>query len=209
MQKFNLYLFDFDGTLFDTLASSKYVFKKSYAAMGIDIEEEEVVAFTRIPIPEGYAKVGAPPEQFILFLNNLLKYVSTTESVNLTKIFPDTYEALIDLRSAEAELGIVTSNNAKHVKRILKKFHMQDYFFSVIVGYEEAPISKPDPSPILKALEMLKYQGDKSDVCYVGDSLNDCKAATNAGVTPILLDRENEYPDIPYLKIVSLNDLLK
>ena len=34
MQKYQLYLFDFDGTLFDTLPSSKYVFKKAYEYLG-------------------------------------------------------------------------------------------------------------------------------------------------------------------------------
>ena len=85
---------------------------------------------------------------------------------------------------------------------------MQKDFFKEIVGNKEAPIPKPNPQPILKALEMLNYQGDKKDVCYVGDSLNDCLAATNAGITPILLDRDNEYPDTKYLRIRSLNELL-
>ena len=55
---------------------------------------------------------------------------------------------------------------------------------------------------------MLNYQGDKKDACYVGDSLNDCIAATRAGIVPILLDRDNEYPDSEYLRIRSLKELL-
>ena len=47
MQKFQLYLFDFDGTLFDTLPSSKYVFKVAYANLGYELNEEEVLGFTR------------------------------------------------------------------------------------------------------------------------------------------------------------------
>ena len=43
---------------------------------------------------------------------------------------------------------------------------------------------------------MIKYHGNKKDVCYVGDSLNDCLSAINAGVVPILLDRDDEYVDI-------------
>ena len=55
---------------------------------------------------------------------------------------------------------------------------------------------------------MIGYKGDKKNVCYVGDSLNDCIAATKAGIVPILLDRNNEYSDAPYLRICSLKELL-
>ena len=55
---------------------------------------------------------------------------------------------------------------------------------------------------------MINYKGDKKDVCYVGDSINDCLAAVNAGIVPILLDRDDEYPDTPYLRIKSLKELL-
>ena len=209
MKKFQLYLFDFDGTLFDTLPSSKHVFKKAYEGIGMTINEDDVLAFTREPIPNSYQRLGAPQEKFSSFMEDIEKYVNSIESVNLTAIYEDTYDTIIDLRMDEADLGIVTSNNVPHVRDVLKKFDMQKDFFSVLVGNQEAPNPKPDPEPILKALEMINYHGDKKDVCYIGDSYNDCLAAKNAGIVPILLDRDNEYPDSPYLKITSLRELLE
>ena len=208
MKQFLLYLFDFDGTLFDTLPSSEYVFKKAYENIGININVNDVIGWTREPIPDSYQRMGAPKEKFISFMNDIEKYVNSQESVNLTEIYPDTYDTILDLKMVEADVGIVTSNNAPHVRGVLKKFDMQTGFFDVIVGNQEAPTPKPDPEPILKALKMIKYQGDKQDVCYVGDSINDCLAAVNAGIVPILLDRLDEYQDAPYLRIKSLKDLL-
>ena len=109
---------------------------------------------------------------------------------------------------SEADLGIVTSNNVPHVRDVLRKFDMQKDFFTVLVGNREAPNPKPSPEPILKALEMINYKGDKKDICYVGDSLNDCISAVNAGIVPILLDRDDEYKDVPYKTIKSLKELL-
>lgn len=208
MQPFQLYLFDFDGTLFDTLPSSKYVFRMAYQNIGIKCNEEDVLGFTREPIPDSYKRIGAPLELFDAFMMDIEKYVNSQESVNLTDIYEDTYDTIIDLRMMEADLGIVTSNNIPHVRDVLRKFAMQNDFFSVLVGNQEAPNPKPSPEPILKALEMIRYQGDKKDVCYVGDSINDCLAAVNAGVIPILLDRNDEYLDAPYLRIKSLRELL-
>ena len=209
MLKFQLYLFDFDGTLFDTLETSKYVFRKAYEYLGIPLNEDEVLQFTREPIPVSYKRMGAPIEKYDAFMAQIEKYLNTTkESIDLTDIYDDTYDTIIDLRMDEADLGIVTSNNVPHVRDILRKFDMQKDFFTVLVGNREAPNPKPSPEPILKALEMINYKGDKKDVCYVGDSLNDCLSAVNAGVVPILLDRNDEYKDAPYLRIHSLNELL-
>ena len=209
MQKFQLYLFDFDGTLFDTLETSKYVFRKAYEFLGIKLNEEEVLQFTREPIPVSYERMGAPIEKYDAFMEQIERYLNTTkESIDLTGIYDDTYDAVIDLRMAEADLGIVTSNNVPHVRDILRKFDMQKDFFTVLVGNREAPNPKPSPEPILKALEMINYKGDKKDVCYVGDSINDCLSAVNAGIVPILLDRDDEYKDAPYLKIKSLKELV-
>lgn len=209
MQKFQLYLFDFDGTLFDTLETSKYVFRKAYEYLGIPLNEDEVLQFTREPIPVSYKRMGAPIEKYDAFMAQIEKYLNTTqESIDLTDIYDDTYDTIIDLRMDEADLGIVTSNNVPHVRDILRKFDMQKDFFTVLVGNREAPNPKPSPEPILKALEMINYKGDKKDVCYVGDSLNDCLSAVNAGVVPILLDRDDEYKDAPYHRIRSLSELL-
>ena len=208
MQKFQLYLFDFDGTLFDTLPSSKYVFRKAYENIGFEFSEDDVLGFTREPIPDSYARLGAPKDKFDSFMDDIEKYVNSQESVNLTGIYDDTHDTVIDLRMLEADLGIVTSNNVPHVRDILKKFDMQKDFFAVLVGNREAPNPKPSPEPILKALEMIGYKGDKKDVCYVGDSINDCLSAVNAGIVPILLDRDDEYKDVPYQTIKSLKELL-
>ena len=208
MQKFQLYLFDFDGTLFDTLPSSKYVFRKAYENIGFQFSEDDVLGFTREPIPDSYARLGAPNEKFSSFMDDIEKYVNSQESVNLTGIYDDTYDTIIDLRMLEADLGIVTSNNVPHVRDVLKKFDMQKDFFAVLVGNRETPNPKPSPEPILKALEMIGYKGDKKDVCYVGDSLNDCLSAVSAGIVPILLDRDDEYKDAPYKTIKSLKELL-
>ena len=93
MQKFQLYLFDFDGTLFDTLETSKYVFRKAYEFLGIKLNEEEVLQFTREPIPISYKRMNAPLEKYDAFMAQIEKYLNTTqESIDLTDIYDDTYD---------------------------------------------------------------------------------------------------------------------
>ena len=77
MQKFQLYLFDFDGTLFDTLPSSKYVFKKAYEKIGIELNEDDILGFTREPIPDSYQRVGGKKEEWSTFINYIEEYVNS------------------------------------------------------------------------------------------------------------------------------------
>lgn len=209
MKAYQYYLFDFDGTTFDSIRSSEYVFSEAYKFIGIEIKKEDILGYTREPIPDSYNRLNAPKEKWDVFAAEILRLVNSDKSVELTDIFPDTYDTLLDLKMSEANLAIVTSNNVKHVKDILKKFDMLDMFFDVLVGNEEAPVPKPDPMPINKAIEKFNYKGDKRDIVYVGDSLNDVIAAHAAGVDAVLVDRDNEYPDsLDYFKIKSLTELL-
>lgn len=209
MKKFDVYLFDFDGTLFDSLPSSKYVFKEAYKTVGVDINESDVITYTRIPIPESFKALGCNPSKWQEFIITIDGLVNSQKSTELTDIYDDTYETIIDLKTHEATLGIVTSNNIGHVQDVLKKFSLKGFYFDVLIGNREAPNPKPNPEPILKALEKISIKGNPDNVCYVGDSLNDVKAAINAKVQPILLDRLNEYSDSnEYIRIKSLIDLI-
>lgn len=209
MKKYNYYLFDFDGTLCNSIAANEYIFVEAYKFVGTTIKKEDVLGYTREPIPNVYKRLNCPQDKWEDFVKNINALVVSKKGTELLSFYDDVYDVMMDLRMDEATLGIVTSNSGRHVENVLKKHHLHDIFFDAVVGWELAPIPKPDPSPILKALEVLKYEGDKSDVVYVGDALNDVKAAIAAGVDAILLDRNNEYPESPdYIKINSLKELL-
>lgn len=210
IKAYKYYLFDFDGTLFDSIRSSMFVFKEAYLTVGINIKDEDILSYTREPIFDVYKRLNGPMDKVDVFKDRIIELVNSDKSCELTDIYPDTYDTIIDLRNDEATLGIVTSNNVKHVKDILKKFSMDDYFFSTLVGYEQAPIPKPDPMPINVAMKLLNYQGNKDDIVYIGDALNDMKAAKAAGIDGILLDRDDIYPDSEdYIRIHSLSELIR
>ena len=210
MKKYKIYLFDFDGTLFDTLPSSIYVFKEAFAKKGVSLNEDDILHYTRVPIPETYRKIvpSYKEEDILPFLDLITELVNSKESNKRISIYDDTYESVIDLKISEATLGIVTSNNEKHVKDVLKMFDMDFGLFDVIVGNETVKETKPDPTPILTALKGIKESFSKDEVVYVGDAINDCLAAKNAGIDSILLDRNNEYADSGYTIIHSLKELL-
>ena len=201
LNEFDVFLFDFDGTLFNTLESSIYVFEEAYKHIGIKVNHDEVLGYTREPIPNSYKRLVGSMEGYPSFIQDINDLVHSQKVVDMTDIYSETAEILKFLKANKKIVGIVTSNSKKHVIDVLNKFGLTSYF-DVIVGNREAPNPKPSPEPILKALELLG-EHNKEKVVYIGDALNDAIAATNAGVTPILLDRLNEFSEYKQYRIIN------
>lgn len=207
INKYDVFLFDFDGTLFDTLESSIYVFEEAYKNIGVNINKEDILGYTREPIPVSYKRVLGSLDGYDKFIADIDRLVFSQKVVDMAEIYPDTAEILNYLKQHNKVVGIVTSNAKLHVLDVLKRFGLEDEF-DIIVGNREASTPKPSPLPILKALELLNYRGDKKRVAYIGDSINDVLAAKNAEVAPILLDRLLEVKDKrDYIVIESLDEI--
>ena len=194
MKSFKTYLFDFDGTLVDSHDSLVEVFEGSYASVGVTVPKGYVLRLMRIPLIQGYEELGAPmdDESMKVFEKHIRALLDDEKVLKLTKTYSDVKKALTRLKSNGKLLGIVTSNNVKHVEDVLRFLDFDRNLFSVIIGNDDTKKHKPNPEPIYKAMERLSLT-DKSSICYVGDALDDKKAAINAGVTPILVDRKQEY----------------
>lgn len=207
IDKYDVFLFDFDGTLFDTLESSIYVFEEAYSHIGVKINREDILGYTREPIPVSYKRVMGSMDGYDDFIADIDRLVLSQRVTDMAVIYPDTAGILKYLKNHNKTVGIVTSNAESHVLDVLNRFGLAKYF-DVIVGNRQAPISKPSPKPILKTLAVLKYKGDKKKVVYIGDSFNDVISGIEAGVDQILLDRLFECEKHKDWKIIkTLNEI--
>ena len=207
MEEFNVYFFDFDGTLVDSRDSLLAVFKRAYKSVGIEVGDEHILRLMRVQLQQGYRELGAPEDEESVknFANEIIRLLDVPEITELVKNYEDVKQALFVLKSMGKTLGIVTNNNQKHVRDVLRHLGIDENLFSVIVGNKETKLHKPNPDPILKALELLNISNE--GVCYVGDGLDDMACAVNANVYPILLDRLDEYGDSNHVVIKTLDEL--
>ena len=208
INKFDTYLFDFDGTLVDTHESLYKVFLNAYRAVGVEITYEDVVFLMRVPLLEGYQKMGAPldEEHVKIYCDEIIRLLDDEEVLSLSKTYDEVKEVLYTLHKEGKKLGIVTSNSRKHVGDVLRYIGLDESLFEVIVGNKETKKHKPNPDPILKTLEILNISNE--GVCYVGDGMDDMRCAVNAHVGPIHLDRDGSQSESPYPQIKTLKELL-
>lgn len=207
MKEYEIYLFDFDGTLFDTRVSLRKVFRDAFAAVNIfDITDEECAEFMHHSLLQTARMKGVSDEDFETMKDACLASLDEPKTVAENVLFPETASVLEELVRRGKRISTVSGNTANHINLVLDhhKYHPP---FETIVGSDMYEHGKPAPDCLLLSLERMKAAATES-VIYVGDSLNDVGAAEAAGIHAVLIDRYNEYPDFKGLKISSLEELL-
>jgi len=81
--------------------------------------------------------------------------------------------------------GVVSNKSGRYLRTEVAHLGWARHFGAVI-GAGDASADKPDPAPILLALDRLGRAADRS-VWYLGDTALDMRAAQAAGVTAVLL----------------------
>lgn len=99
---------------------------------------------------------------------------------DLVRPYPGVPETVAALRKRGIRLALVTSKRRKTTMVGLEIANLTGSF-DAVVCYGETEKAKPDPEPVLKALELLDLdKRDGAEILVVGDSLWDIRAAKGA-----------------------------
>ena len=176
-------LFDFDGTLINTndviLASWQHTYEKYW---GHRVDEAHIIQFFGEPLRDTVSR-EFPQEDPDEVMSYYREY-QVSHAEQLVKIFDDIPELLRELKRKGYKLGIVTSRLRNSTEEYLKQFKI-DRLFNDMVTCDDTHIHKPNPAPILLALE--KLHNERDEVIMVGDSPFDMKCANNAEVESVLV----------------------
>jgi len=129
---------------------------------------------------------------------------------------PNTIPILKILKKDKILALITNFDHPHHVHSLLTKLKLKDFFDSIVIS-GEVGVKKPNPQIFSFALKQTKLQ--PTEVCYVGDTIEDVEAAYNAKISPILIERQNAVKnELSYdyslgikcaKKIISLKDLIE
>ena len=130
-------------------------------------------------------------------------YATFTDPANYT-LFDDVEPTLDELEAAGLVLGIV-SNFEAWLEDLLGTLGVRDRFGVRVISGREG-VEKPDLRIFELALERLSLR--PADAMYVGDNPEfDVAPAAALGMTPVLIDRRDRYPDTEGTRITDLRQL--
>lgn len=94
-------------------------------------------------------------------------------------VFDGVTDCLAHLKALGCRMAVVTNKPDQFVAPLLQKTGLDPYF-EVIVGGDTLTVKKPDPAPLLHAMEQLG--GTRGTTVMIGDSKADVNAALAAGI---------------------------
>ena len=195
-----LLIFDFDGTLIDsvpdladatnamltTLGKETYPIEtiRNWIGNGSRLLVERALV-GKVEVLENELTVEEADHAEQIFFE-AYKNLSGSKTV----AYPDVDNGLKKLKDAGYTLALVTNKPIRFVPKILQSFGWQD-LFSEILGGDSLSTKKPDPAPLLHVCEALNVPPEQA--VMIGDSRNDILAGQNANMDTLGLSYGYNY----------------
>jgi pyrophosphatase PpaX len=176
---FSTVLFDLDGTLIDSteliLSSYRHTLETHRGAAPPD---DVWIAGLGTPLWVQFRKFTDDPGEIDAMVATYRDH-NLAHHDAMVREFPGVLDAVRHLHERGTRLGIVTSKKRQGAGRGLTLCGF-DGLFDVVVTADDVQRHKPDPEPVVRALERLDSVA--ADTVFVGDSPHDIDAGRSAGV---------------------------
>ncbi len=183
MKKYSLIIFDWDGTLIDSIAritsSLQYASK---AGAGIEVSQQQAKNVIGLGLNEAIRKLHPQlPSSEIEPLADAYRQHFLHENTLESPLFPGVRECLQTLVDNRMTLAIATGKSRRGLEHNITE-HDVGHFFTTTRCADEYQ-SKPHPEMIHSILDELSFEPSRT--LMVGDSVHDMEMAMNAGVDRI------------------------
>jgi len=172
--KYNLIIFDFDGTLADTFpwfasvinqVADKYKFKK--------VSENEHELLRGLGAREIFKVLGIPLWKAPMIGRHMSALLS--EDIHEISLFEGIEDLLRSLSMREVTSAILSTNSFRNIHAVLGPEN------TALIDYFECGVSALGKRAKLKKI-LKKSKISSSEAIFIGDEIRDCEAAYKAGV---------------------------
>ena len=180
MSKYEVVLFDLDGTLINTSRGIFNSVRYAEQKMGFEpIPDEQLGKFVGPPPVQSYmANYGVPEDEAREATKHHREY-GLKYGIYEAEVYEGIPELLETLKREGKKLGVCTLKRQDVAEKVLEHFGLLHYF-DVVVGIDQQE-SLTKAGTIDIALQTLK-RNDKENVVLIGDSVYDAEGAKEAQV---------------------------
>ncbi|WP_275342630.1 HAD-IA family hydrolase [Enterococcus faecium] len=196
------YIWDFDGTLFDTYPAMVDGAWQALKDFGISMDKKEI-----------YFKMKKYSTSYLINESNLnakefneLFHRYEKESTEVSRPFPETKQVLEMLKDNGGRHFILTHRLTESTWGLLKE-HRLAHLIEEVVGSDQDFPRKPNPASLNYLIDTFHLE--RTDTMMIGDRRLDIEAGKNAGVATCLYDIDHFLGEIPADYVVgNLNEIL-
>jgi pyrophosphatase PpaX len=180
-QKIDAILFDLDGTLLNSIDGIVESFRHTIDHFVPDhgLDSQAIIKMLGLPLMEQMRQIGQCPQKAEQMVDHYREH--NYKIIPQMPLYDGVTKILEDLR-AHYKLGVVTAKQRTSALMSITE-HQLETKFEVIVTSSDTLRHKPDPEPLLYALDKINT---KPQHCiYVGDATFDIQCAKAAGCLSI------------------------
>jgi len=179
MSKYDLILYDLDGTIWDSVDVIMESFREAYIEVlgSCDRTDEDLMSYIGKPLIDTFEMHDKNTAQKLF--DTYLEVNKKALLADRLQLFPSVMEDLEAIKKMGIKQGVVTSKKEDSATITLELRGLSD-FFDVYCFKETTKKHKPDGEPLIWAASKMNIT-DMSRVLYVGDAMPDCLCAYNSG----------------------------
>ena len=196
------YIWDFDGTLFDTYPAMVDGAWQALKDFGISMDKKEI-----------YFKMKKYSTSYLINESNLnakefneLFHRYEKESTEVSRPFPETKQVLEMLKDNGGRHFILTHRLTESTWGLLKE-HRLAHLIEEVVGIDQDFPRKPNPASLNYLIDTFHLE--RTDTMMIGDRRLDIEAGKKAGVATCHYENDHFLGEIPAEYVVgNLNEIL-
>lgn len=181
--RFELLIFDWDGTLMDSIGWIVHCMQTAAEQVGCPVPTPEsakdVIGLSLIRAMDTLFPDAEPEQREQLARGYSQEY--TSRHLGADALFDGVYDMLEELRGAGYRLAVATGKTRAGLQRALQATGTEDLFCITRTADETA--SKPDPLMLLEIMAHTEVAPERT--LMIGDSIHDLQMAQNARISAI------------------------
>lgn len=188
-REFKAFLFDFDGTVADTMPSHYAAWNHALSFYDLTFTREQHMSWAGRPTRE-IVRLLSELHGVELSVDDILKNKEEHYSNSLSKVtaIVPVFE-IIQAAYKKIPMAIVSGSRHRPVETTLDLLNMRHYF-DVLICAEDYKNGKPAPDCFLKAADVLKV--DPIDCLVFEDGILGVQGARAAGMECVFIEEHNE-----------------